>query len=57
VAEFGQAVAGACSSVWEEVAEERRFTVRRGLAAEGRIGHPADRVTALSMCRQIKAYN
>jgi hypothetical protein len=44
VAEFIEAVAGACSSLREgkEVAEERRSTVTRGFAAEGRFGHAAD---------------
>jgi hypothetical protein len=56
VAEFGQAVARACSSMREEVAEERGFTVSIRLAAKGRFGHPADRVTALGIVREIKAY-
>jgi hypothetical protein len=44
VAEFGEAVACACSSLWEgeEVSEERRSTVTRGLAAERMFGHAAD---------------
>jgi hypothetical protein len=42
VAEFGEAVAGACSCPREEEAEERGGAVRRGLATEGIFGHAAD---------------
>lgn len=41
MAEFGEAVVGACSSAWKEVAEERGGAVRGGLAAERVIRHTA----------------
>lgn len=41
MAESGEAVAGACSSPWKQVAEERGGTVSRGLAVEGIFRHAA----------------
>jgi hypothetical protein len=41
VTELGEAVAGACSSLRKEIAEENRGAVSRRLATEG-FGHPAD---------------
>jgi hypothetical protein len=45
VAELGEVLAGACSSLREEEAEERRGAVGGGLTAEGQFRHAAGRMS------------